>query len=428
MEEKIKKFMEQIPPKSKLLLAVSGGGDSMAMYHYFLKNAFDISVAHFDHQSRQGQSTQDAKFLQEIVEKDNVPFFLATAPVEKIAVESGQGFEECARNLRYNFFLEKAQDFILTAHHAGDNLETFLLNLCRGTGLRGLSGIPPVRGKILRPLLNVTKDEIEVYLQKNKVPYRTDESNFDEKYNRNLIRQQILPNLKKVNPKVLEHATSSISIIREENQFLDSLVEKNLSPQLDPLGLFIEDKAFSRLPLPLWGRGIRYLERLLREHFSPPQVTQIEDFLQKESPKHLMLSPQCRLYRKKERLYWETGLLPSLPCQREIILGEKFLWGRWEITVEELLYQGEKGIYTKKVPHINLRTRKEGDTIEIPHRAHYKVKKYLQMCEIPPWERSYLPFFITENQEIIALGDLAVSEKFLPQIGKPSFCIRFKRK
>ncbi|MFI3253042.1 MAG: tRNA lysidine(34) synthetase TilS [Eubacteriales bacterium] len=427
MEEKIKKFMEGIPRESKLLLAVSGGKDSMAMYHFLLQEGYQIAVAHFDHQSRQGQSTVDGKFLKELVERDDIPFYLATADVEKTAKERGQGFEECARELRYGFLEETARenmDYILTAHHAGDNLETFLFHLCRGTGLRGLSGISPQRGNILRPLLAVTEEEIVQYIQRHNIPFRQDESNFDLKYKRNFLRHQIIPNFSQINPRYLEHSVGTIALLQEENQFLDSLVEKYLSPTEDPWGWNHDKKAFSALAKELWGRGIHWMARKLGEHLSPVQTNDLKEFLEKESPPHLILSPSCRLYYQGDRLYWERGILPDIPEEKEIFPEKTVVWGRWQITLEEIIFQGETGHYLKKQEQIFLRPRQEGDKIPVQNRANYKVKKYLQMMEIPPWERNYLPIFRNREKQILALGGLVIAEPFLPQVGDPAYHIK----
>ena len=150
-----------LPEEKTILCAVSGGADSMALLHSLLHMqetlGITVCVAHFNHQLRGEESERDARFVEDWCQKADIPFRLGTGEVAQMAQEPGRGLEETARSLRYAFLEDAAEqmgaDRIATAHHADDNVETLLLHLTRGTGLKGLTGIPPVRGRIVRPSL-----------------------------------------------------------------------------------------------------------------------------------------------------------------------------------------------------------------------------------------------------------------------------------
>ncbi len=184
-----------------ICLAVSGGADSVAMLLIFLelKNEMNlaISVRHFEHGIRGEESIKDAEFVKELCEINSVPFCLGRGNVPQYAKDRGLSLEEAARELRYKFLLECKEDTIATAHNMNDNVETFIFNLVRGTGIQGLCGINTVlerRGKhIIRPLLNTSRARIEEYLKENTQDYKFDKTNSDTEYARNKIRHEILP-------------------------------------------------------------------------------------------------------------------------------------------------------------------------------------------------------------------------------------------
>jgi len=191
----------------KLLLAISGGIDSMVLLDLFQKPNCNISIAHCNFQLRGNESDEDQYFIENFAEKNNIPFFTTRFDTAKFAQDFKLSTQVAARELRYRWFYELAEkesfDFILTAHHADDNLETFLINLSRGTGIGGLTGIPKQNDKILRPLLDVSRSEIEAYANENRLEWREDSSNASDKYVRNKIRHDIVPVLKALNPELL---------------------------------------------------------------------------------------------------------------------------------------------------------------------------------------------------------------------------------
>ena len=191
----------------KLLLATSGGLDSMVMVDLFRHLPYEIAIAHCNFQLRGLESFEDKNFVENYAEANDIPFFVTQFDTEAFAKDYKLSIQVAARELRYSWFYElldtKKYDYILTAHHADDNLETFIVNLVRGTGLDGLTGIPAQNENIIRPLLIFSRAEIENYAQENTIDWREDSSNASDKYMRNKIRHNLIPILKELNPDFL---------------------------------------------------------------------------------------------------------------------------------------------------------------------------------------------------------------------------------
>lgn len=199
----------------KLLLATSGGLDSMVMAHLFKDLKFDVAIAHCNFQLRGVDSFKDQKFVQDFADENQIPAYITQFDTQAFAADYKLSTQVAARDLRYNWFYElleeEGYDYILTAHHADDNLETFLINLSRGTGLDGLTGIPEENGNIVRPLLHFSRSEILNYAESNAIAWREDASNASDKYLRNKIRHHLVPLLQELNPNFMDafHKTQS---------------------------------------------------------------------------------------------------------------------------------------------------------------------------------------------------------------------------
>lgn len=225
-----------LPEGSSVLCAVSGGADSMCLLHWLhalqQERRFRLYAAHFEHGIRGDESLRDAAFTEEQCHRLGVPFTLGRGDVPAFAAQQKIGLEEAARVLRYRFLEETADrlgcDRIATAHNQNDNAETMLMNLCRGAGTRGLAGIPPVRGRLIRPLLATDRASIEAYLRENDIPHIEDSSNQDDRNTRNRIRHQLLPLLEEMNPSVLAAFSRTASLLREDEEYLNRLAEEFL--------------------------------------------------------------------------------------------------------------------------------------------------------------------------------------------------------
>jgi tRNA(Ile)-lysidine synthase len=220
-------------PKDKLLLAVSGGVDSVVLCELCKRAGFDFMIAHCNFKLRGKESESDKEFVKKLSDKYGVRFFLKEFDTEKYAAENKLSIQEAARALRYEWFEElvnsqlsivnKNPDIhhspltihLLTAHHADDNAETVLMNFCRGTGLHGLTGIPVSYGNIKRPLLDFTKAELLAFAGENKLEYVEDSSNLSSKYTRNLFRNEIIPAISKVYPQVSQNLAGNIERFKE---------------------------------------------------------------------------------------------------------------------------------------------------------------------------------------------------------------------
>ncbi len=211
-----------ISHEDTIVVGVSGGADSMCLLHFLLsvRNELKLNliVAHINHNLRGEEALRDQKFVEEVCNNLNVKCRVLSADINKISAETGQSSEECGRKIRYDFFnkLTGKNGKIATAHTLSDNAETILFNIARGTGLKGITGIPRTRENIIRPIIDITRQQVEEYCQKNNIEYVTDSTNLTNDYSRNKIRNTVVPVLKDINP-AFEHTISRLSAIAEQH-------------------------------------------------------------------------------------------------------------------------------------------------------------------------------------------------------------------
>jgi len=217
-----------------LLLAVSGGVDSMVMLHLSILSNLNVAVAHVDHGMRGLSSDLDAQLVKDICLEHNIVYHQYTFTAEE---KRKSNFQERARDIRYGWWNELCEtykyDHIFTAHHSSDSVETFFINLCRGAGINGLTSIPVVNQRIFRPLANITKEEIIAYAQSKSIRYREDESNSENTYLRNTIRNQWIPYLQKFDQEIESKVSKTIINLRREQALLDTLVHLTISKYVD---------------------------------------------------------------------------------------------------------------------------------------------------------------------------------------------------
>lgn len=212
-------------------IGVSGGMDSMALLHILMsirdiRRSFDISVLHFEHGIRGQESIEDMDFVIRYCRDHDIPCYTERSDVPSYAITEDMNLENAARKLRYAFF-EKCMhehdiDRIAVAHHMNDNAETFLFNLVRGAGTRGLRQMDHLSGHIIRPLLDISRKDIESYVSENNIPYREDSSNNDTNYTRNYIRKVIIPAMEKINGNAVAQINRSSVLLSEEHDYIAS--------------------------------------------------------------------------------------------------------------------------------------------------------------------------------------------------------------
>jgi len=236
IRESVEVFLRQhdlLQSKTPILVAVSGGPDSMALLHLLRELNCPIHIAHFDHQTRGGESTRDAAWVAEYADALEIPCHVGTADVPGLTETSPKSFEEVAREERYAFLAETAHEHgcgaIATGHHLNDQAETVLMRILRGTSVQGLGGIPPVRPHegiaVIRPLLGVTRTSIMAYLHECRIASLEDHSNRDPAFLRNRMRHDLIPALMKdYNTHLPEHVAQLAEIARTENAFMETML------------------------------------------------------------------------------------------------------------------------------------------------------------------------------------------------------------
>ena len=243
-----------------LLVAISGGADSVALLHFLCglrkEWGLELGALHLNHCLRGEESERDEGFVRDLCEEWKVSLTVERADIKEIAGQSGESLEQCGRRLRYAFFEREAGRLsakVAVGHTASDNAETMLINLTRGTALRGLGGIPPVRGMIIRPLIECSREEIEDYCRGNGLRWVDDSSNQSDDHTRNRVRRYVLPLLSQENPRIIEKLTHLSGVLRADADYLDALARKERERLARPNGS-LERAGFLALDPALRGR------------------------------------------------------------------------------------------------------------------------------------------------------------------------------
>ena len=290
-------------PDERILLAVSGGIDSVVMVHLFLEAGFDCAIAHCNFQLRGEDSDLDEAFVRSLATSVGIPVFVKSFNMEAETKERNISLQMAARDLRYEWFdhllSEQSLDRIATAHNKNDTVETFFLNLSRGSGIRGLKGIPPRRGKIIRPLLFASRSQIESYQRKHKLEYREDSSNLETKYQRNKIRHDVLPVMEQINPGFTEVMKGNMERLGEVFEIYDRSIQKVRTDLFEEkqgrISIRVE-KLKKLTPLRTW----------LFELFSPFGFTRMQcegiEKIMNAGPGRQTISTTHRLYKDRERM------------------------------------------------------------------------------------------------------------------------------
>jgi len=303
--------------KSKLLIAISGGLDSVVLTHLSQKLKLNVALAHCNFNLRGRESDTEEQFVIDLANELNLEVFTQNFDTEAYAKTNKLSTQMAARDLRYDWFQELAKqlqfDYILTAHHADDNLETFLINLSRGTGLDGLTGIPEQNENIIRPLLSFSRDAIEAYAKENEIEWREDVSNASDKYLRNAIRHHITPKLKELNPQMLQSFEKTTNHLKDTQQIiLDRIeeVENHIISKKDNGDVHFDIKMLKTLSNPK-----PYLYQLLKD-YGFTEWNDVENLLDAQSGKQI-ISSTYRLVKNRDELI--LGEIKSISTKKIVI-------------------------------------------------------------------------------------------------------------
>jgi tRNA(Ile)-lysidine synthase len=327
--EKIIIEKELFTDKDYLLVGVSGGIDSVVLCHVLKKLKFKFSIAHCNFQLREKESELDEIFCEEFAKKLDVNFHVMRFETKGFAKSQNISIQMAARELRYNWFQKicdgQSYQFVLTAHHLNDQLETFLLNFTRGTGLSGLLGIPGKQGNVIRPLLEIGREEIENYAKENGLAYREDSSNYEEKYARNLIRKHVISALKKINPSLEKTALRNLGYLKNSHD----LTQYYLNQRMKELN-FDANRSLNKIMISELKRE-KHLSFVLHGMlsqlmFNSTQIENAESLLFSETGKQVF-SEQYILLRNRDEIVIKKNepnnfseiIIPSVPFVAENI-------------------------------------------------------------------------------------------------------------
>jgi tRNA(Ile)-lysidine synthase len=392
-----------------VLAAVSGGVDSVVLCDLLVKNKIDFAIAHVNYGLRGQESDEDENFVAELARKLNVPLYMEHCSEETFSKSGENSVQAAARKIRYAFFETACRQHgyskIATAHHKDDSIETALLNFARGTGVKGLTGISPVKNKLIRPMLFTTRDEIIAYANENRMAWREDSSNETDNYTRNKFRHHLLPWLMKEIPQAYEGFEASFTRLNETEKLIEATMthwERSCCETVTENEIKISltaVKAFSEAEI--------YLRFFLRKkgfpEFADGSITAIIN----GNPGTALTSTTHRLIRDREFLFLVNK--KDAPATA----GDAFSFSTGEIPDEIPDEKWSAFIDSSLISQpLVMRTWKEGDSL-IPFgmKGHKNVSDILTEMKIPSHKKEQAPVIVSGN-EIVWIPGYRIADKF----------------
>ncbi len=411
-----------------ITVALSGGADSVCCLHFLKemskKMGFTLRAAHFHHQIRGAEADRDAEFCRALCAQWGIPFALGKGDVPARVRQSGESMEEAARVMRYHFFA-KVGGIIATAHTADDNLETVLTNLIRGTGLRGMCGIPPSRNQYIRPILCLSKAEVLTYLATHSLPHVEDSTNGDLTTLRSRLRHKVIPQLEIEMESISLKTMELTARLREDENFLTSLALNHLQLCNQEDGLDIVQ--LKKAPKPVFHRCLLlYLNQLGISKITANHVQGLENLIFSQQPAAVLNLPKVTLRRQYDRIFGEN--LPSvsfvpqtlkLPFMAQLASIGTFFCSETKPKGAFLAVSQDKIGDT-----ITIRPRQVGDELTLSGGTKTVKKRMIDM-KIPVNLREGLPVLEWDDQ-VVAVWKLGVDIEFLPQMGEKVWYFYFQ--
>ena len=433
LNSNIEKFLKK---NQKIVVGVSGGQDSCVLLDILLKSNlnFRINVCHFNHMLRDVASDEDERFVRDFCIKNSIAFYSKKLNIYRASKLIKKGVEETGRLYRKKFFEKIASitnsSRILLAHHNNDQIETFLMRFIRGSSLKGLSSMMVLDGLYFRPLLNVSKNDINEYSKVNNISWVEDDTNIDEKYTRNYIRKNLVPLFFNLNPNFNQTLEGTLNHISEQNSFIQNYInslEKKLILQINSNGFVISLKKFNKLSL--------FEKRELLFNFLSNKVKKeifisfknINDIVSLASSKNasgkFFLTSKVQIQKGYDFLFVEFD---DFDCNYNININSEGCWKDNNLIIEinKSKNKTDKSFkfFNLSSSKINIKVRnfKNGDKIKIKNLPQKKLQDVFVDNKIPQFIRSKLPVFET-NGEIFYIYGLDVETPFsASEIGKNS--------
>lgn len=418
-----------IPAGSTVLCALSGGADSMYLLCRLLEGGCRVHAAHYNHQLR-SDADRDEQFVRDWCGAHEIPLTVGRGDVAAHAASSGMGIEEAARALRYEFLQKTAAEagctLIATGHHAGDNAETVLMNLIRGCGLGGLSGIPQQRGNIIRPMLAVEESEIRDYLAARSIPHVEDESNGDPTYTRNRIRHRLIPLLEELNPRAVSHIAAAARRVAEDEAELQRQAELLLKESVQAEeGVSLSVSALLHAPRPI---ALRMLKGLAPGAQSV-HLEQMLSLCRTDDPSARLDIPGGTVRRVYDSLLFATE--PRQSPEPALLQEGTQVWGGWRITCTPAVCPAkayvDRTLYFLRTDHYLIRSRREGDELKLGARPRKALKKLMVEARVPLHLRSSVPVLADTAGRVAAAGSFGPDFAALAQPGSPCLKISIQK-
>ncbi len=407
MLNKLRAFLKEqalLSPGDRVIAAVSGGADSVAMLFalYLLRDELGITLeaAHFNHHLRGAESDRDEAFVTDFCGRYDIPLHLGSGRI----VPGKKGLEAAARDARYTF-LRSLPGKVATAHTADDNAETVLMRLIRGTGLKGLGAIAPVSGNVIRPMLTVTRDDVEAFLEEYALPHVEDSSNGTDDFLRNRIRHGILPLMRAENPRIGENLSAMTLLLRQDEACLQAMIPEEQVPDVSRLKAMepaLRRRALERF---LRAQGVREPEQI--------HILQAEQLLYHWSPSAAMQFPGGvtigRQYARLVRLV----CAPELPETRLSVPGETCIGGKRFVSEYATdLEERPDSVLVCPVGALIVRSRRSGDTMRLPGGTRSLKKMYIDR-KIPASQRAAVPV-LADDRGVLAVFGIGTDIRFHP--------------